>query len=406
MKKILLLIQLFVAVCLTACYTNVITGYEGEGGGDGGNPSNQFITLSDPAQLEQTAYADSPSCEITFTTTSAWESYIQNDEARSWVTITPSAGEEAGEYTMQILLDENTTGSFRTVRIELSCQGQTETITINQEVTRQDGSYPEPYEPDPFEALVERITITEVTEGIENRNHWQELRFGYNNDRIQYIEKIGVYTENIEGEEVHYEKLLSDINMNLIPEDYRLFYEQNTYPEDAQFAHKLYSECTLNTQGHIRKNQVTYFDMRNEEEPEKPVSIIYSYKNFRLQNISGDLEQFRYVWSDQNRVETQEKMTSDTEYAPQETFTYTMVENNKANLDLNQLYQEDYLSMAGMLGKRSRNLLASISDPKGSRTEFTYTFDMFGQVETITVSYFIEGVETSTKQVYTIFYQQ
>ena len=63
MKKILLFIQLFIAVCLTACYTNVITDYEG--GGGGGNPSNQFITLSDPAQLNQTAYADSPSCEIT-----------------------------------------------------------------------------------------------------------------------------------------------------------------------------------------------------------------------------------------------------------------------------------------------------------------------------------------------------
>ena len=118
MKKILLFIQLFIAVCLTACYTNVITDYEGEGdGGGGGNPSNQFITLSDPAQLNQTAYADSPSCEITFTTTSSWESYIQNDEARSWVTVTPSAGEEAGEHTMQILLDENTTGNPRTVRI-------------------------------------------------------------------------------------------------------------------------------------------------------------------------------------------------------------------------------------------------------------------------------------------------
>lgn len=44
MKKILLFIQLFIAVCLTACYTNVITDYEGEGdGGGGGNPSNQFI---------------------------------------------------------------------------------------------------------------------------------------------------------------------------------------------------------------------------------------------------------------------------------------------------------------------------------------------------------------------------
>lgn len=403
MKKILLFIQLFVAVCLTACYTNVITDYEGEGdGGGGGNPSNQFITLSDPAQLNQTAYADSPSCEITFTTTSSWESYIQNDEARSWVTVTPSAGEEAGEHTMQILLDENTTGNPRTVRIELNCQSQTETITINQEAVRQDGSFPESYEPDPFEAWVECITITEVTEGVENRNNWLEIRFGYNDNQIQHIEKTGIYTENIEGEEIQNETILSDIHINYIPEDHRLFYEQNTYENNNQVTQKLYSECMLNEQGHIRENQATYFDMMSNEEP---ISIVYRYKNFRLQNIGSDQEQFQYIWSDQNRVETQEKITSDAEYATLETFTYTTEENNKANLDLNQLYQEDYLSMVGLLGKRSQNLLASISDKKGSRTEFTYTFNMSGYVETITATHFFEGIKTPTKQVYIIFYQ-
>lgn len=61
----------------------------------------------------------------------------KNDEARSWVTVTPSAGEEAGEHTVQILLDENTTGNPRTVRIDLNCQSQTETITINQEAVRR-----------------------------------------------------------------------------------------------------------------------------------------------------------------------------------------------------------------------------------------------------------------------------
>lgn len=49
---------------------------------------------------------------------------------------------------------------------------------------------------------MERITITEITEGVENRNNWLEIRFGYNDDQIQYIEKTGIYTENIEGEEI------------------------------------------------------------------------------------------------------------------------------------------------------------------------------------------------------------
>ena len=187
-----------------------------------------------------------------------------------------------------------------------------------------------------------------------------------------------------------------------MPEDHRLFYEQNTYENNNQVTQKLYSECMLNEQGHIRENQATYFDIMSNEEP---ISIVYRYKNFRLQNIGSDQEQFQYIWSDQNRVETQEKITSDAEYATLETFTYTTEENNKANLDLNQLYQEDYLSMVGLLGKRSQNLLASISDKKGSRTEFSYTFNMSGYVETITATHFSEGIKTPTKQVYTIFYQ-
>ena len=127
----------------------------------------------------------------------------------------------------------------------------------------------------------------------------------------------------------------------------------------------------LNEQGHIRENQATYFDMMSNEEP---ISIVYRYKNFRLQNIGSDQEQFQYIWSDQNRVETQEKITSDAEYATLETFTYTTEENNKANLDLNQLYQEDYLSMVGLLGKRSQNLLASISDKKRQQNRIQLYF--------------------------------
>ena len=50
--------------------------------------------------------------------------------------------------------------------------------------------------------------------------------------------------------------------------------------------------------------------------------------------------------------------------------------------------------MVGLLGKRSQNLLASISDKKGSRTEFTYTFNMSGYVETITATHFFEGIKT------------
>ena len=117
---------------------------------------------------------------------------------------------------MQILLDENTTGNPRTVRIDLNCQSQTETITINQEAVRQDGSFPESYEPDPFEAWVERITITEITEGVENRNNWLEIRFGYNDDQIQYIEKTGIYTENIEGEEIQNETKITVYFMSRI----------------------------------------------------------------------------------------------------------------------------------------------------------------------------------------------
>lgn len=69
-----------------------------------------------------------------------------------------------------------------------------------------------------------------------------------------------------------------------MPEDHRLFYEQNIYENNNQVTQKLYSECMLNEQGHIRENQATYFDMMSNEEP---ISIVYRYKNFRLQNIGS-----------------------------------------------------------------------------------------------------------------------
>ena len=58
-----------------------------------------------------------------------------------------------------------------------------------------------------------------------------------------------------------------------MPEDHRLFYEQNTYENNNQVTQKLYSECMLNEQGHIRENQATYFDMMSNEEPISIVSL-------------------------------------------------------------------------------------------------------------------------------------
>ena len=62
------------------------------------------------------------------------------------------------------------------------------------------------------------------------------------------------------------------------------------------------------------------------------------------------------------------------------------------------------MALSGYHGKRSTNLLSSISMNNGDEYRFDYQFDSQRRVTEVTVSYFVNGVEQPQKTVYSLSY--
>lgn len=123
------------------------------------SPGVTAIKISDQKQLTQTVYADDNTGKsgVTFTTEGAWTSEItESTKVKSvravsdWVSITPSSGEKAGDYTVRISLSTNFTGEKRSADIRIECNGQIITIAVTQEATTENGEKPE-LEPEPIQ---------------------------------------------------------------------------------------------------------------------------------------------------------------------------------------------------------------------------------------------------------------
>lgn len=171
MKRLFLM--LLAALTLVAC----------DKGGDDSPPKS--ITVPNQQQLTQTVYADDNvgKSGVTFTTKGAWTSEIsESATAKStravadWVSISPSSGDKAGDYTIQISLLTNYTGEKRSATISLKCSGEMVSIVVAQEAVTAAGDKPEP-DPEPSgeglltnETTGESVKLTEVQYEISSPN--------------------------------------------------------------------------------------------------------------------------------------------------------------------------------------------------------------------------------------------
>jgi hypothetical protein len=96
-------------------------------------------------QTTQSVFADQrqASGKVSFTTTGAWTSTIsEGTRATSWVTVTPSSGNAAGDYTITISLVPNYTGVDHTATVTITSGGEELNITVIQKATTQSGEVP------------------------------------------------------------------------------------------------------------------------------------------------------------------------------------------------------------------------------------------------------------------------
>ncbi len=132
------IMALAVCLCFAGC----------DGGNDGGkDDGTSQISVSDPRQLNQTAWADEENtgAGFTFTALDAWTvSSITETRAVSWITGLTIGGEEttggaAGTYTMKVGLTSNTTGSDRKARITITSGTDKIDVNITQSGTKKNG---------------------------------------------------------------------------------------------------------------------------------------------------------------------------------------------------------------------------------------------------------------------------
>ena len=106
--------------------------------------NNKFITDYDKGKLNIITYSDDTEVNggFTFTATESWNTYIDYGTAvrsgNEWITLDPASG-GAGDVTMEITLEPNTTGADRSATIRIICGETTLEIVIVQRGTENNG---------------------------------------------------------------------------------------------------------------------------------------------------------------------------------------------------------------------------------------------------------------------------
>jgi len=110
----------------------------------------EAITVADSGSLTQEVFADNTqgSSGVSFTTAGAWTSFIEEvattyaTTSSGWVSISPSSGDAAGNYTVNITLSPNLSAADRKATINIVSGDASITISVTQKGTLADGKYP------------------------------------------------------------------------------------------------------------------------------------------------------------------------------------------------------------------------------------------------------------------------
>lgn len=394
MKRILILLIIALSVCMTGCYTNVID-LDDEGGGNGNNTK---LVIADRTQLNQQIFAESRVCEVNFRSQTGWNvNFMDNNEAQSWIAFSPSIVEYGGEHTLSINVDENSTGAHRTATLRLYSGGQSETITINQSGKLSDGSTPPPYEKESYTDIVERVSVQAYTYDVIESSWSTEWRF-VSNPETGEVYTMRYFLINYENEEIEQE-----INNNgfMIDHAFFGFVSQDSY----EVIRRQHHQVVLNGCNFIIHQDIKEFDYQNGANPE-PIrrEVTHRYSAYRRVSERDEWITNDYRWEDGNMVEQKQTQNYSEESITRFTYTYRTELNDRTNIDLNALLGEDVYAAIGLLGKRSKNLLSSITDAKAGVTFFEYSFDAKGRVETITLKRSFDGNIDSFSTVFTVHY--
>lgn len=137
------------------------------------------IIISNQEQLTQTVYANDNTgkSDVTFSTNGAWTSELTESigvkstpAVADWLSITPTSGDKAGNYTISISLHTNYTGEKRTANIMIKSGGESVKISISQEALTVDGEKPQ-LDPKPSGTGVLKNETTKASVNLTGVKH-------------------------------------------------------------------------------------------------------------------------------------------------------------------------------------------------------------------------------------------
>ncbi|MBR5844207.1 MAG: BACON domain-containing protein [Bacteroidaceae bacterium] len=123
MKKIIFSFALLITLLTSCDLISKISGY-------------------DKDKLDITLYANDTEVNggFSFTASEAWSTFVEyTSESTDWITIDPASG-NAGKVTLNIAVEENTTGETRTAIVHIVCGENNLNIDIEQKATENTGN--------------------------------------------------------------------------------------------------------------------------------------------------------------------------------------------------------------------------------------------------------------------------
>ena len=332
---------------------------------DNGGDGDKDIQLAPGTPKDYTIFADetsgTPSEGISFTTTGPWRATVAETRAdvsggSSWVTVSPNHGDAAGDYTITITLEVNTTGKDRRATVMIECGGTKITITVEQKGTTEEGEIPDDGD-EP--AVPARLLISEM-KSYSKKNPDQS----YSNIKLTYDDQNRITKWEEESSDGGYRDTRT-ITFEYGGDVVHISSAASSDDPDDPNTYTAY----LNKNGFVTRTEGPGRDVTNYE---------YDSEN-RLIRMEQAGEWQEYVWRDDNIVEI--KYGNDEGESNVTRYTYYGELANKENFDIfyDRISWDEELAIAGLTGIPCRNLL---HEERGeSQWAYKDDFDMTYEVD-------------------------
>ena len=375
------------------------------------------IIIDPVIPMEQTVGSTSLSAKgLTFETKGPWSSSItelatktSSISSAEWISISPDHGDAAGKYTIDITLEENTTGEDRKAKVVITCGEDEIAFTITQVSTPDVPSDKEPEEDpglnplpnvDPADRIVAR-QVGNTIERFEYNSRGQVSKITeYRSDYLNEGEmREQVTTYSYEGLLVksnrsvyHYRKVVSDGNYGWLVESVG----EGAYVKEEQKTEAIRTEGVLNASGRLTSNkkyrtEYDWVDDKYNEVLSEEITYTYAADGSLAGVIEHNVQEGRsssYSLSWENGNIQWVEHSVDERY----TLTYRKDEYKWPGINLywDCAYEDFYgeMDIAGLDGKKFKNLhdRVSATNPNTGLTaycEMVYTFDSKGRVKTM-----------------------